>query len=84
MKLLLAIIAALCLLATTATQKYSDLSDTVTDMLLGLSTKGSGFSSVHSKIGALASNMDSKQANGKTVQSSVLDLLNGLEQHASL
>lgn len=82
MKFLIAILAALCLLAT-AQQKYSDLSDSVTEMLLGLSTKGSGFSSVHSKIGALASNMDSKNTNGKTIQTSVLDLLNGLEQHAS-
>lgn len=83
MKYLIFLLAVVCF--ATATQKYSDLSDSVTEMLLGLSTKGSGagFSSVHSKIGTLASNMDSKNANGKTVQSSVLDLLNGLEQHAS-
>jgi hypothetical protein len=50
-------------------------------MLLG-TTKGTGFSSVQSKIGALTSNMDNKGASSSKIQSSVLDLLNVIEQKA--
>jgi hypothetical protein len=82
MKLLLLTIVGL--FATVSTQeKYADVSDSVTDMLLSLTSKGTGFNSVHSKFGALASTMDSKsKASSKDVQSSVLDLLNGIEKHA--
>jgi hypothetical protein len=83
MKFLLLAIAGLCLHSVSAQQKYSDLSDSVTQMLLGLTTKGTGYSDVHSKIGALTNNMDSKSAaSSNTIQSSVLDLLNGIEKHA--
>jgi hypothetical protein len=80
MKFLLIAIAALCL-NVSAQQKYSDMSDSLTEMLLG-ATKGTGFSSVQSKIGALTSNMDNKGTSSSKIQSSVLDLLNVIEQKA--
>lgn len=81
MKFLLVAIAALCL-SVSAQQKYSDMSDSFTNMLLD-TTKGSKFSSVQSKIGALTSNMDNKNgASSSKIQSSVIDLLNVIEQKA--
>ena len=83
MKFLLIALGAICLSSVSAQQKYSDLSDSVTDLLLGMSTKGTGFSSFHSQVGALATNMDSKApASSDAIKSSVLDLLNGIEKHA--
>jgi hypothetical protein len=82
MKFLLLALAAVCLHSVSG-QKYAELSDSFTEVLLGLSTKGTGFNDLHSKIGALTSNMDSKSAaSSNTIQSSVLDLLNGIEKHA--
>lgn len=52
MKFLLVAIIVLCVYTVSTQQKYSDLSDSFTEMLLG-TTKGNGFGSVHTKINSL-------------------------------
>ena len=90
--LVAALLLALALAATTTTTttstattvtptpaKFSDLSASFTNLLLGLSQNGAAFSSFQNKLGTLASNMDSKTTAAGTVQNSVIDLFSTLE-----
>lgn len=43
-----------------AQEKYSDLSDSFTNLLLSLSSNGNAFSNFQNKLGSLAENIDSK------------------------
>ena len=70
-------IAAIC-----ADGKYSDLSDSFTDLLLSLSSNKSSFNNFQDKLGNLALNIDSKSTSNSQVQSSVIDLFSALENQA--
>lgn len=59
--------------------KYVDQSNSLTDLLLNLSSNGTAFSSFQTKLGSLASNMDSSTVNSRDVKSSVIDLFSVLD-----
>lgn len=59
--------------------KYSDLSDSFTDLLLSLPKNG-GFNDFQGKLGSLASNIDSKTSSNDQVQNSVIDFFSALEK----
>ena len=62
--------------------KYSDLSDSFTDLLLSMSGKGNAFNDFQNKLGNLAVNIDSKDTSNENVQNSVIDLFSALEAQA--
>lgn len=76
--LVLLVISTLC-----ADGKYSDLSDSFTNLLLSLSSNGNAFSNFQDKLGNLAQNIDSKNTSNQKVQSSVIDLFSALESAPS-
>lgn len=76
--LALLFIAALCV-----DGKYSDLSDSFTDLLLSLSNNKNSFNNFQDKLGNLAINIDSKSTSNSQVQSSVIDLFSALETQAT-
>lgn len=63
--------------------KYSDLSDSFTDILLSLGGKGNAFTDFQNKLGNLAVNIDSKDTTTDAVQHSVIDLFSALEAQAA-
>ena len=62
--------------------KYSDLSDSFTDLLLSLSGKGNALNDFQNKLGNLAVNIDSKDTSNQNVQHSVIDLFSALESQS--
>lgn len=79
----LVILALFVLAIFCADGKYSDLSDSFTDLLLSLSGKGNAFNDFQNKLGNLAVNIDSKDTSNAKVQNSVIDLFSALEAQAS-
>lgn len=77
MKLFLLALVLVCAFCNTG--KYSDLSDSFTNLLLSISSNGNAFSNFQGKLGNLTSNIDSTTASSENVQSSVLDFISLLE-----
>lgn len=65
MKLIL--IAVFIIATLSNTGRYSDMSDSFTNMLLSISSDGNAYSNFQGKLGNLASNIDSSSASSEKV-----------------
>jgi hypothetical protein len=73
------LVLALFIVAAFCQGKYSDMSDSFTNLLLSISNNGKAYSNFQGKLGNLATNIDSSSATPAKVQSSVFDMLGALE-----